>query len=71
MHIDCDLYSAALFCLATLDPIMRAGTIVIFDEFYDVLNEFAAFRDYSEAFMRKWRSIAYTDNYIEVALGLL
>jgi O-methyltransferase len=71
VHIDCDLYSAALFCLASLDPFMPAGTIVIFDEFYDVLHEFAAFRDYSAAFTRQWRGLAYTDGYTQVALCLL
>jgi O-methyltransferase len=71
LHIDCDLYSAALFCLATLDPFMRPGTTVIFDEFYDVLHEFAAFRDYSAAFRRKWVGLAYTEGYTQVALQVI
>jgi methyltransferase family protein len=70
VHIDCDLYSSTLFCLATLDRQMPSGTVVIFDEFYDLLHEFAAYRDYSAAFMRSWRGIAYTPGYIQVALSL-
>jgi hypothetical protein len=70
VHIDCDLYSSTLFCLATLDRQMPPGTIVMFDEFYDVLHEFAAYRDYSAAFMRSWNAIAYTPQYVQVALRL-
>ena len=44
---------------------------MIFDEFYDVLHEFAAFRDYSAAFMRQWVGVAYTDAYTQVALRLI
>jgi hypothetical protein len=70
VHIDCDLYSSSLFCLATLDRHMPAGTVVMFDEFYDVLHEFAAYRDYCSAFLRSGRGIAYTPEYIQVALRL-
>jgi hypothetical protein len=70
VHIDCDLYSSTLFCLATLDRHMPPGSVVIFDEFYDVLHEFAAYRDYTAAFMRSWDGIAYTPQYVQVALRL-
>jgi hypothetical protein len=49
---------------------MPAGTVVMFDEFYDVLHEFAAYRDYCSAFLRSGRGIAYTPEYIQVALRL-
>ena len=71
IHIDCDLYSSTLFCLATLDRHMQPGTVVMFDEFYDVLHEFAAYRDYSDAFMRTWRGLCYTPQYVQVALSLV
>jgi hypothetical protein len=70
VHLDCDLYSSTLFCLAALDRHMPRGTIVVFDEFYDVLHEFAAYRDYSAAFMRTWSGIAYTPQYVQVAMRL-
>jgi len=70
IHVDCDLYSATLFCLATLDRHMPSGTLIIFDEFYNLLHEFAAFRDYSKAFMRSAQGIAYTHHYTQVALQL-
>jgi hypothetical protein len=70
IHIDCDLYSSTLFCLATLDRHMPPGTVVMFDEFYDVLHEFAAYRDYSDSFMRTWQGLCYTPEYVQVALRL-
>jgi hypothetical protein len=71
VHIDCDLYSGTLYCLATLDRVMPAGTIVMFDEFYDLLHEYAGFRDYCTAFMREWRAVAYRDSYVQAAVQLL
>jgi hypothetical protein len=71
VHIDCDLYSGTLFCLAALDPYMPPGTIVMFDEFYDLLHEFAGFNDYCAAFMRNWQAVAYRDDYIQAAVRLL
>ena len=71
VHIDCDLYAGTLFCLASLHPFMRPGTIVMFDEFYDVLHEFAGFHEYCKVFVRRWRAVAYRDAYIQAAIELL
>jgi hypothetical protein len=71
VHIDCDLYSSTLFCLASLHPYMPPGTILIFDEFYDVMHEFAGFHEYFTVFMRKWQAVAYRDDYIQAAIELL
>ena len=49
VHIDCDLYSASLFVLIHLGPILRADDILIFDEFADVMHEFRAFLDFVAA----------------------
>jgi len=70
VHIDCDLYSSTLFSLTTLDRHMPPGTIVVFDEFYDVLHEFAAYRDYVSAFIRRGHGLGYTPAYVQVALRL-
>lgn len=32
LHVDCDIYSSARFVLFRLAPLMREGTIVVFDE---------------------------------------
>jgi len=52
VHVDCDLYSSTLFCLAALDPFLRPGDIVIFDDFHSLDHEFAAFLDYQRSFYR-------------------
>jgi O-methyltransferase len=71
IHHDSDLYSSTLFCLATMDRFVTPGTIVIFDEFYDVLNEYRALVDYTAAFMRRWKIIASTTHYDGVAIEVL
>ena len=45
IHMDADLYSSTLYCLATLDPVLD-GTIVIFAVFDNLSHEYSAFQDY-------------------------
>jgi Methyltransferase domain len=70
VHIDCDIYSATLFCLAALDRRMLPGTLLLFDEFYDARNEFAAFDDYTHSFYREARMIAYTNGMRQTAFEM-
>lgn len=68
---DSDLYSATLFTLCTLDPVVRRGTIVIFDEFSHVLDEFRALEDYTSAFRRSYRAVGASGQYYDrVAIQL-
>ncbi len=53
INIDSDLYSSALFALTSMHPLLRAGDHVYFDEFFDAMNEFAAFNDYIRAYNNK------------------
>lgn len=71
VHIDSDLYSSALFALTTLDELLIPDSVVMFDEFYDLRNEFDAWCDYSRAFYRKARGLAFTPEYAQVALRIL
>jgi O-methyltransferase len=68
IHLDCDLYSSALFCLMALDRWLVPGVIVIFDEFYDLQNEFAAYRDWLRASYKDCVGLASTPLYRQVAL---
>ena len=68
VHIDCDLYSSALCCLTLLHPHLVPGSIVVFDEFRELEDEFSAFTDYTRAFYRKWKGLACTPLYSNVAL---
>jgi hypothetical protein len=67
VNIDCDLYSSTLFVLTKLDEILAPRSIIIFDEFNYVMDEFRAFQDYSKSYNREFRAIAATRNYRQVA----
>jgi O-methyltransferase len=70
VHIDCDLYSSALYCLTKLDPVLPAGTILIFDEFGDVLHEFRAVNDYLSSYRREAKALCAHDDFFAVAVEL-
>lgn len=63
VHIDADLYSSALYVLTRLNSLLVPGTIVIFDEFSSVLNEFAALEHYCAAYMREYEVVAHAWHY--------
>ena len=71
VHIDCDLYASALYCLARLDPYIRPGTIIIFDEFGDVLHEFRAFNDYITSHRRAVELVCAHDNFFTAAVRIV
>lgn len=72
IHNDGDLFSSTLYTLATLDPIMPPGTILIFDEFANPLHEWRAFRDYTSAFGRSCKVLGAAGEYFtQVAMELL
>jgi hypothetical protein len=48
VHIDADLYSSAMLVLTLLNPCIKPGTIVVFDEVEDLMNEFRALCDYQD-----------------------
>lgn len=55
LNIDSDLYSSALYVLTSMHTLLRTGDYIYFDEFFDALNEFAAFNDYIRAYgTRSW-----------------
>ena len=70
VNIDCDLYSSALYCLTKLDPILRKGTILMFDEFGELLHEFRAANDYLSSYRRDAKVICSHDDFYTVAVEL-
>ena len=60
--INCDLalHSATLFALTRCNDILRAGSIVLFGAFSNVLNEFHALEDYCSAYRRDYDVVAAT-----------
>ncbi|KAB2812265.1 TylF/MycF/NovP-related O-methyltransferase [Pimelobacter simplex] len=63
VHVDSDLYSSALYVLTRLDALLVPGTIVLFDEFSSVLNEFQALDNYCSAYMREYDVLASAWHY--------
>lgn len=63
VHCDADLYSSTLFTLTRCADILVPGSIVVFDEFSSVLNEFAALADFCSAYRRDYDVIAATSEY--------
>lgn len=70
IHCDSDLYSSALFCLTSLNRIIRIGTILIFDELNDLLSEYRALTDYSRSYLRQWRFIGATEGFAQAAIEI-
>ena len=69
IHNDSDLYSSSLYLLTRLDDIIKKNTIIIFDEFANVMHEFRALEDYCSAYQRTYKVIASTkDFYQKVAI---
>lgn len=64
VHQDADLHSSTLYTLAKLDPVLKPGDIVIFDDFGHALHEFRAWNDYLAAFRRRAHPIAATNNWV-------
>jgi O-methyltransferase len=71
IHNDSDLYSSTLYVLTTLDRWIKAGTVIVFDEFSTPLHEFRAFHDYLSAYMRRARLVALSSDYASQAAFVL
>lgn len=70
IHIDTDLYSSTLYCLTSMNNMLKPGSILIFDEFGDLEQEFAAFYDYTRSYYRNWELICAQHNLWLVAMQL-
>lgn len=71
IHNDSDLYTSTNFCLAVLNTKIKSGSIIIFDEFSSPMEEMRAFIDYTNSFRRKYKIIANTKGYEQVAVQIL
>jgi hypothetical protein len=70
IHNDSDLFSSTLYTLAVLNPVIQPGTIIIFDEFNVVLDEYRALTGYASAFMRSYKIIAATVGFTQTAVEI-
>ena len=68
IHIDSDLFSAAIFTLSQLYRCLKPGDILLFDEFAVPQHEFLAFKIFTESFYINYEVIGAANNYLFVAV---
>lgn len=71
IHNDCDLHSSTLYVLATLDPYIQDGDLIMFDEYASPRNEYLAWDEYLRAFARQARCVAMSDRWSQTAFEFL
>ena len=71
IHCDADLYSSTLYVLTKLDGYLIPGTIIIFDEFFTVNHEFRAFSDFISSYNHKYKVLAATEFYTQLAIEII
>lgn len=75
LHVDCDLYSSSKTVFDLVGPRLRAGSIVMFDEFFNYpgwqQHEYKAWAEFAEEKGVSFQYEAYTMNNEQVALKIL
>jgi len=61
--MDADLYSATLYALTSIAPLLKKGDIIFFDEFAVPTHEFKAFNDFVQSYYLNLELIAAANNY--------
>lgn len=67
INLDADLYSATLFVMIQLAPLLREGDILIFDEFMSYEHEFRAWMGFLEAYPISARLLRRQWSWCQVA----
>lgn len=73
LHVDCDIYSASRFVLFSIAPLLKPGSIIVFDELinypgYDDGNgELRALREFAKAFSVESRWIGMNGKLGQIA----
>jgi SAM-dependent methyltransferase len=70
IHIDSDLFSAAIFVMSQLYRFLKPGDILLFDEFAVPQHEFLAFKIFTESFYINYEVIGAANNYLFVAVKI-
>lgn len=68
IHIDADLYGSAIQVLTLLNPYIKSGTVIVFDEIEDLLNEFKALCDFEDMSGKTLQLLAATQDCRQAAL---
>jgi hypothetical protein len=72
IHIDCDLYSSTQTILTLLADRCVAGTIILFDEYFNYPNwevhEYKAFQEFATKYAVKYRYLAFARQQVAVRI---
>ncbi len=71
VHCDADLYTSTLYWLCSLDPVLRDGATLLFDDFSVPTHDFRAFIDYTSAFRQPFEILATAEvDFAKIAIRL-
>jgi O-methyltransferase len=65
--LDADLYSATIYTLSQLYPLLHKGDIILFDEFSVPMHEFKAFTEFTGNFYMTLKPMGAVNNFYQVA----
>ena len=75
LHIDCDLYSSTKDVLFNCRPLIKKGTIICFDEYWNypgwLNNEFKAWSEFCKSNNISYRYVGYVDNFQQVLVEVI
>jgi len=71
VHLDADLYSSTQYVLWWLSPYLKAGDILLFDEFNVPMHEVKAFCEFVSSSYIKYKVIANVNNFYQTAIKII
>ena len=75
VHVDCDLYSSTKTVLELAAARVGAGTVIVFDEYFNFpgweQHEFKAFQEFVRATGARYEYLAYNSRDEQVAVRML
>lgn len=70
LHLDADLYSSTMYVLCYMNEWIKAGTLIIFDEFTSG-DEYMAFENYISSFRREYKVLGVSgESYQQVLIEI-
>lgn len=67
IHMDADLFASTMYVLMQMDPFVKRGTLILFDDF-NPRDDFAAFHNYTVACQRDWDLVAAREGLGKLAV---
>lgn len=70
IHLDADLYTSTLYVLCSLAPHLKAGDVLLFDEFAVPNHEYRAFCNFVDSFRVKYEVLGARNNGLFMAMRI-